>query len=129
MVDGRLVNCNNAFKENSNKKGTHPDKRKVFVGGLHNDINNEELKQFFDRLSGRKVEHAYVVKNEVLNKSKGFGYIEFFDEEAKKDVLKQYKLNPKLFLMREKEISCKNFDRKNKKSKYDKKTPETKFPS
>ena len=88
MVDGRLINCNNAFKENKNKKDTSTEKRKCFIGGLHNDINNEELTDYFNDLSGGKVENAYVVKNEIQNKSKGFGYVEFVDEEAKNKVLK-----------------------------------------
>ena len=93
MINGRIVNCNKAFKENKRKQESPCDKRKVFVGGLHNDVNNKELQEFFEIILGGKVENAYVVKNEVQNKSKGFGYVEFLDEQSKNEILKQYSLN------------------------------------
>lgn len=65
MVDGRLVNCNIAFKENKQKKDNSTENCKVFIGGLHNDVNNEELTEYFNKVSGGKVENAYVVKNEI----------------------------------------------------------------
>jgi len=56
---------------------------KLFVGGLPFSVNDDELEQMFAEFG--KVDSAKVITDRETNRSKGFGFVEFEnDEEGKK---------------------------------------------
>jgi cold-inducible RNA-binding protein len=60
---------------------------KLFVGGLPFSVDNTELEQIFSEFG--KVESAQVIMDRETNRSKGFGFVEFEnDEDAKSAVAK-----------------------------------------
>lgn len=58
---------------------------KLFVGNLPWDIRSEKLKEIFSKAGN--VTDAVVITDKFSNKSKGFGFVEFSDDnEAKKAI-------------------------------------------
>ncbi|MDD5011755.1 MAG: RNA-binding protein [Phycisphaerae bacterium] len=56
--------------------------KKIYVGNMGPDANNESLKALFSVFG--KVEKAYIVADRQTGKSKGFGFVEMSsDTEAK----------------------------------------------
>jgi hypothetical protein len=63
---------------------------KIFVGGLHYDTNDGELRRYFEAYG--KVMEAEVMlnknpRNQMLNKSRGFGFVTFEDASSVELVL------------------------------------------
>lgn len=64
--------------ENANKK-------KLYVGNLSYDTNDESLKEAFSKAGN--VTEAVVITDKMSGRSKGFGFVSFeTDEEAKKAI-------------------------------------------
>lgn len=64
--------------------GTLSFARKLFVGGLHEDTNNDELKCYFCRFGA--VEDAIVMIDSTTNRSRGFGFVTFKEPESVQNV-------------------------------------------
>lgn len=60
---------------------------KLFVGGLAYSVTDEELEQFF--ASQGTVASAVVIKDRETGRSKGFGFVEFEDDDAAKAAIKE----------------------------------------
>jgi RNA recognition motif-containing protein len=59
--------------------------KKLFVGGLPFKVTSEELQAFFAAIGA--VESAIVITDKFSGKSKGFGFVEYTnDDDAKKAV-------------------------------------------
>lgn len=58
---------------------------KLYVGNLDWGIDDEKLAQVF--ASYGDVQEAIVIKDRMTNRSKGFGFVTFTDEEAGKAAL------------------------------------------
>src|SRR3990167_652951 len=54
-------------------------RRRVFVRGIKKDISEQDLFQAFSRVG--PLESAYIIKDQLNNKSRSFGYVTFIDEE------------------------------------------------
>lgn len=61
--------------------------KKVFVGGLHYETKDAEFRRYFMQFG--KVVSAEVMFNRETNKSRGFGFVIFEDEETVKRVLQE----------------------------------------
>jgi len=61
------------------------DKKKIYVGNLPYTVNSDELKKIFSEFG--EIVDAIVITDKMSGRSKGFGFVEFADEEmAKKAV-------------------------------------------
>ncbi|KAL6880389.1 hypothetical protein ACP4OV_011954 [Aristida adscensionis] len=63
------------------------DSRKVFIGGLRDNITEEEFKAYFETFG--TVTDAVVIYDSLTNRSRGFGFVTFDSEEAVNKVMKQ----------------------------------------
>lgn len=58
---------------------------KLFVGSLDWGVTDDDLKDFFSTLG--EVESATVIKDRDSGRSRGFGFVEYADEEAGKKAI------------------------------------------
>ncbi len=65
--------------------------KKLFVGGLSWNTNDDQLKEFFAEIG--EVVSANVITDKYSGRSKGFGFIEMSSEKEAKEAMK--KLNGK----------------------------------
>jgi len=81
LINGKLVDCNSAFKKVEGKEA-HISKegRTIFVGGLSRDITEQDLLDYFCTVG--KIQHAYVIGNDITRHCKGFGYVVFEDSSS-----------------------------------------------
>ena len=61
-------------------------KRKIFVGGLPKNFQDESLKEFFERFG--PIQKCYVVKDPLTGKTRGFGFVIFSTDKGYNDALK-----------------------------------------
>jgi RNA recognition motif-containing protein len=54
--------------------------KRLFVGNLSWDINDDEFKKMFEPFG--EIISAEIVKDRATNRSRGFGFVEFATEEA-----------------------------------------------
>jgi cold-inducible RNA-binding protein len=54
--------------------------RKLYVGNVSFDMTDQELKEAFDEFG--EVVSAEVIKDRISGRSRGFGFVEFADEES-----------------------------------------------
>jgi RNA-binding protein Musashi len=63
------------------------ESKKVFVGGLRDNVTEEEFKAYF--VAFGTVTDAVVIYDSLTNKSRGFGFVTFDSEEAVNKVMRQ----------------------------------------
>ena len=63
----------------------------VFVGGLHNDVDENDLKKVFSKVGD--IVEIRLVKNPQTHKNKGFGFFRFATVEPEKQAVTELK-NP-----------------------------------
>ena len=56
--------------------------KKLYVGNLSFDVNDEELEKNFSEFG--EIVSAIIIKDPVSGRSKGFGFVEFSDEDSAK---------------------------------------------
>ncbi len=61
------------------------DKKKLFVAGLPWSINNDSLRELFSQYG--EITEAVVIMDRNTEKSKGFGFVTFADEESAQKAL------------------------------------------
>ncbi|MFW6233603.1 MAG: RNA recognition motif domain-containing protein [Nanoarchaeota archaeon] len=61
---------------------------KLFVGNLPWSIRNEKLKEIFSEAGN--ITDAVVITDKFSNKSKGFGFVEFSNEEDAKKAIELF---------------------------------------
>jgi len=61
--------------------------KKMFVGGISNDATEEELKTFFEEISGGKVTDNVIIKKEGQEKKNCFGFVTFDSSDLVDEVL------------------------------------------
>lgn len=87
MLCGRKVDVQIAAKKSEKKKWKDElKKKKIFVNGLPLDFTGEMLEEYFRKLG--KVRGGYIIKDFETSLSKGYGFIEFEEEEATQRILK-----------------------------------------
>ncbi|PID83511.1 RNA-binding protein [Candidatus Campbellbacteria bacterium] len=58
---------------------------KIFVGNLAWEVGSQDLKEAFSKFG--EVTDAFVATDKYSGRSRGFGFVTFQDEEAKKNAL------------------------------------------
>lgn len=88
--------------------------KKIFVGGLSANVNEEELKNYFE-IFGIIID-VVVMHNSVTHRPRGFGFITFDSEDSADKVMQKsfHKLNGRLVEVKralpKKEINCNGSD-------------------
>jgi RNA-binding protein Musashi len=60
--------------------------RKIFVGGLPRELNDEEFKEFFGKFG--VITDAIIIKDAQTQRPRGFGFITFRDANAVHKVMR-----------------------------------------
>ncbi|XP_011806718.1 PREDICTED: heterogeneous nuclear ribonucleoprotein A3-like isoform X3 [Colobus angolensis palliatus] len=89
-VDGRVVEPKRAVsREDSVKPGAHLTVKKIFVGGIKEDTEEYNLRDYFEKYS--KIETIEVMEDRQSGKKRGFAFVTFDDHDTvDKIVLQKY---------------------------------------
>ncbi|XP_067288098.1 heterogeneous nuclear ribonucleoprotein A1a isoform X2 [Pseudorasbora parva] len=80
-VDGRAVEPKRAVsREDSCKPGAHSTVKKIFVGGIKEDTDEEHLREYFGQFG--KIEEVNIMTEKNSDKRRGFAFITFDDHDA-----------------------------------------------
>jgi RNA recognition motif-containing protein len=78
VIDGRQVEPKRATpREDSGKAEVQMTVKKLFIGGLKDNITEEDLKAYFGQYGS--IEEAVVMREKETSKSRGFGFVTFDD--------------------------------------------------
>ncbi len=98
FIDGKQVECKIAIPKDyinsaNNESLVNEDpglfnSRKIFVGGLHPSLREDEMRQYFEQYG--EIEQCVIMFDKPTGKSRGFGFI-LFDEESSADKVMTYK--------------------------------------
>ncbi|XP_058229535.1 heterogeneous nuclear ribonucleoprotein A1a isoform X1 [Hemibagrus wyckioides] len=80
-VDGRAVEPKRAVsREDSCRPGAHSTVKKIFVGGIKEDTDEEHLRDYFSRFG--KIDEVNIMTEKNSNKRRGFAFVTFDDHDA-----------------------------------------------
>lgn len=87
LIDGRKADCKRAVPKDPVLPSYQNSFRtkKVFVGGLPNDITEDKFKEFFEQFG--EVEDLIVMLDRDTGRPRGFGFITFVDDESTEKLL------------------------------------------
>ncbi|XP_067301810.1 heterogeneous nuclear ribonucleoprotein A1b isoform X2 [Pseudorasbora parva] len=80
-VDGRLVEPKRAVsREDSNKPFAHTTVKKIFVGGIKDDTEENHLRDYFDVFG--KIEAVEIMVDHKTGNKRGFAFVTFDDHDS-----------------------------------------------
>ncbi|XP_051957416.1 heterogeneous nuclear ribonucleoprotein A1-like isoform X1 [Xyrauchen texanus] len=80
-VDGRAVEPKRAVsREDSSKPGAHSTVKKIFVGGIKEDTDEEHLREYFCQFG--KIEEVNIMTEKNSDKRRGFAFVTFDDHDS-----------------------------------------------
>ncbi|XP_047639033.1 heterogeneous nuclear ribonucleoprotein A3-like [Phacochoerus africanus] len=80
-VDGRVLEPKRAVsRENSLKSGVHLTVKKIFVGGIKEDTEEYNLRDYFEKYG--KIETIEVMEDRQSGKKRGFAFVTFNDHDT-----------------------------------------------
>ncbi|XDV46342.1 hypothetical protein PO909_014250 [Leuciscus waleckii] len=80
-VDGRLVEPKRAVsREDSNKPFAHTTVKKIFVGGIKDDTEENHLRDYFDVFG--KIEVVEIMVDHKTGNKRGFAFVTFDDHDS-----------------------------------------------
>ncbi|CDQ89427.1 unnamed protein product [Oncorhynchus mykiss] len=94
VVDGTNVELKRAVaREDAGKPEALAKVKKIFIGGLKDDIEDEHLNEYFSQFG--EIEKAEVIAEKETGKKRGFGFVHFTDNDSadKAVVLKFHNIN------------------------------------
>uniref|UniRef100_A0A668ACJ0 RRM domain-containing protein n=1 Tax=Myripristis murdjan TaxID=586833 RepID=A0A668ACJ0_9TELE len=81
VVDGSNVELKRAVaREDANKPEALAKVKKIFVGGLKDDIEEEHMTEYFSQFG--EIEKAEVISEKETGKKRGFGFVHFTDNDS-----------------------------------------------
>uniref|UniRef100_A0A8C6WMQ1 Heterogeneous nuclear ribonucleoprotein A3 n=1 Tax=Neogobius melanostomus TaxID=47308 RepID=A0A8C6WMQ1_9GOBI len=87
-LDGRAVECKRAVpREDSNKPGAHLTVKKIFVGGIKEDTEEQHIRDYFERYG--KIESIEIMEERSTGKKRGFGFVTFDDHDTVDKIVAQ----------------------------------------
>uniref|UniRef100_H2YI67 RRM domain-containing protein n=1 Tax=Ciona savignyi TaxID=51511 RepID=H2YI67_CIOSA len=87
-LDGRTVTPKRAVsREDSEKPGAHATVKKIFVGGIKDDTNEQHLKDHFRKFG--LVELVEVMEDRETRKKRGFAFVTFADHDPVDKIVSQ----------------------------------------
>ena len=89
IIDGRQVEPKRATpREDSGKTEVQMTVKKLFIGGLRDNLTEDDLKNYFGNY-GNVIE-AVIMKEKETNKSRGFGFVTFDDYDPVDKIIRKY---------------------------------------
>ncbi|XP_055039189.1 heterogeneous nuclear ribonucleoprotein A1a [Misgurnus anguillicaudatus] len=80
-VDGRAVEPKRAVsREDSSRPGAHSTVKKIFVGGIKEDTDEEHLREYFIQFG--KIEEVNIMTEKNSDKRRGFAFVTFDDHDS-----------------------------------------------
>ncbi|KAG9491710.1 hypothetical protein GDO78_000295 [Eleutherodactylus coqui] len=80
-VDGRVVEPKRAVsREDSQRPGAHLTVKKIFIGGIKEDIEEHHLRDYFEKYG--KIDVVEVMTDRANGKKRGFAFITFEDHDS-----------------------------------------------
>ncbi|XP_029290791.1 heterogeneous nuclear ribonucleoprotein A1b isoform X2 [Cottoperca gobio] len=80
-VDGRVVEPKRAVsREDSNRPGAHVTVKKIFVGGIKEDTEESQLRDYFSQFG--KIEVIDIMTDRNTGKKRGFAFVTFDDHDS-----------------------------------------------
>ncbi|TRY96115.1 hypothetical protein DNTS_015582 [Danionella cerebrum] len=80
-VDGRLVEPKRAVsREDSSKPFAHTTVKKIFVGGIKDDTEEDHLRDYFDQFG--KIEAVEIMVDHKTGNKRGFAFVTFDDHDS-----------------------------------------------
>lgn len=90
----------------------------MFIENIQYEVHENLLERFLSRYG--RIKKAKIIRDSLTNKSKGFGYVEFFNEE---DAIKMItNANPNDLMLKERQMIIRQFINKHKAPHHRKKT-------
>lgn len=87
-LDGRAVECKRAVpREDSNKPGAHLTVKKIFVGGIKEDTEEDHIRDYFERYG--KIESIEIMEERSTGKKRGFCFVTFDDHDTVDKIVAQ----------------------------------------
>uniref|UniRef100_A0A8C7VM50 RRM domain-containing protein n=2 Tax=Salmoninae TaxID=504568 RepID=A0A8C7VM50_ONCMY len=81
VVDGTNVELKRAVaREDAGKPEALAKVKKIFIGGLKDDIEDEHLNDYFSQFG--EIEKAEVIAEKETGKKRGFGFVHFTDNDS-----------------------------------------------
>lgn len=82
IIDGKVVDCKSAVPREtmSHKPLPHLSSKKIFVGGLPHDIQDDEFKEFFGQYG--EIDDSVVIYDRESGKARGFGFVTYKYQES-----------------------------------------------
>lgn len=106
-IGGNPVDVKPALDREQARSKEENDKRKrIFVGGLPKNLPDKELEKRLSEFG--PIDKCYVVKDPIVGKTRGFGFVVFKTEESYMKAIQQ-----KVFMIGDKEVHIKSADGKN----------------
>jgi heterogeneous nuclear ribonucleoprotein A1/A3 len=88
-IDGRTVEPKRAVRrEDNGRADANMTVKKLFVGGLREDVTEDTLRDYFSRFG--TVTSAVHVTEKGTSKKRGFGFVEFDDYDAVDKACREY---------------------------------------
>ncbi|KAG7037314.1 Heterogeneous nuclear ribonucleoprotein 1 [Cucurbita argyrosperma subsp. argyrosperma] len=84
VINGKQVEIKRTIPKGQGQSKDFKTK-KIFVGGIPSTVTEDELKHFFSKF-GKVVEHQ-IIRDHETNRSRGFGFIVFDEEEVVDEIL------------------------------------------
>jgi RNA recognition motif-containing protein len=89
IIDGRQVEPKRATpREDSGRQEVQMTVKKLFVGGLKENITEDDLKSYFSRYGN--IQEAVILREKETNKLRGFGFITFDDYDPVDKIIRNY---------------------------------------
>ncbi len=92
LIDGRQVEPKRATpREEAGRPESQATVKKLFIGGLKENINEDDLKSYFS-VYGQIIEAIVMRDKENNNKSRGFGFVNFDDYDPVDKIIRKIAL-------------------------------------
>ncbi|KAK2113128.1 Heteroproteinous nuclear ribonucleoprotein A1 [Saguinus oedipus] len=79
-VNGRVMETKSCLKRRFSKIGTHLTMKKIFVGGIKEDTEEQHLGDYFEQYG--KTEVIEILTNRGSGKKRGFAFVAFNDHDS-----------------------------------------------
>lgn len=81
-------NSNCLWSQDSNRPGAHVTVKKIFVGGIKEDTEESQLRDYFEQFG--KIEVIDIMTDRNTGKKRGFAFVTFDDHDSVDRIVSKY---------------------------------------